>query len=220
MTLDEIQTRCLGFLEQRLSADPAHDITHVKRVVNNTLYLTDIEQANPVISVPAAWLHDCVSVAKDSELRAQASRLAADEARSFLHAEGFPEEHLDDVHHAIEAHSFSAKIAPRTLEARIVQDADRLEALGAIGIARCLQTGGSLGTALYEHSDPFCEARDPDERQFTIDHFYQKLFKLPDTMQTKAGKIEAQKRADYMRNYLERLKAEISAGFREPPTHA
>ncbi len=210
MSPADLQQHCLSFLEQRMAADPAHDISHIRRVVKTTLYLTDIEQANLSVTLPAAWLHDCVSVPKDSHLRAQASRLAADEAIEFLQGIAYPDENLEAVHHAIEAHSFSAGITPRTSEARIVQDADRLEALGAIGIARCLLTGGAMGTALYEASDPFCERREPDDRQFTLDHFYCKLFKLPGTMQTRAGKDEADRRVAYMRAFLDQLRLEIA----------
>ena len=78
MTSERLQELCLEFLRDRLATDPAHDISHVRRVVKNTIYLTDIEAANLEITAAAAWLHDCVSVPKDSNLRAQASRLAAD----------------------------------------------------------------------------------------------------------------------------------------------
>ena len=160
MNLDQLQSLCLEFLEGVMASDPAHDITHVKRVVQNTLMLTQTENGNTAISLPAAWLHDCVSVAKSSPLRKQASKLAADEGVRFLESINYPEDLLAPIYHAIEAHSFSANIATKTLEARIVQDADRLEALGAIGIARCLLTGGSMGTPLYEPSDPFAANRD------------------------------------------------------------
>ncbi len=213
MNLDTLNNTCLDFLQDRMSADPAHDLSHVRRVVKNTSYLTDIEQSNPIITVAAAWLHDCVSVAKDSDQRAQASRLAANDAIEFLAATSYPQKWLHAVHHAIEAHSFSANIPTRTLEAKIVQDADRLEALGAIGIARCILTGGSMGTALYEQGDPFCLEREPDDRKFTLDHFYTKLFTLPETMQTQAGRDEAHRRADYMRNYLDQFKGEIEGRF-------
>jgi uncharacterized protein len=209
MNHDELQRRCLEFLSERMAADPAHDLSHVRRVVSNTLALSHTEQAELSITLPAAWLHDCVSVPKDSDQRSQASRLAAREAVRFLETIDYPAAKLEPIAHAIEAHSFSAGIAPRTLEARIVQDADRLEALGAIGIARCLLTGGAMGTALYETDDPFSENREPDDRRYTIDHFYCKLFKLPETMQTEAGRAEAQRRADYMREFLERLREEI-----------
>jgi uncharacterized protein len=210
MDLEIVQSRCRDFLRSRLATDPAHDLTHVIRVVNNTRYLTDLLNSNSMITLPAAWLHDCVSVAKDSPQRAQASRLAADQAIEFLQGIGYPEPWLAPVHHAIEAHSFSAGIPPRTLEAKIVQDADRLEALGAIGIARCLLTGGAMGTPLYQSADPFCQDREPDDRRFTLDHFYCKLFQLPDTMQTEAGREEALRRVEYMRGFLGQLAAEIS----------
>lgn len=209
MTPEQLQGHCLAFLTERLASDPAHDLTHVRRVVKNTLYLTEIESANLDITLPAAWLHDCVSVAKNSDLRSHASRLAADEAIRFLREIGYAEACLDPIHHAIEAHSFSAGVRPMTLEARVVQDADRLEALGAVGIARCLLTGGAMGTPLYDPEDPFCERREPDDRRFTLDHFYCKLLRLPETMQTRAGRDEALRRVDFMRRYLAALAMEI-----------
>ena len=124
MTLDQLQTLCLDYLSEIMASDPAHDISHVQRVVQNTLRLTEAEHGNPAITVPAAWLHDCVSIAKDSPLRKQASRLAALEAVGFLQSVDYPPDLLAPIYHAIEAHSFSANIATESLEARIVQDAD------------------------------------------------------------------------------------------------
>lgn len=209
MTLDQLQQHCLEYLGEVMASDPAHDITHVRRVVQNTLMLTEAEQGDAAVSVPAAWLHDCVAVTKDSPLRNKASQLAAQEAVRFLESIGYPNDLLPRIYHAIEAHSFSANIPTETLEARIVQDADRLEALGAIGIARCLLTGGSMGTPLYESNDPFARNRDPDDRRFTLDHFYCKLLGLADTMKTAAGKAEAFRRTDYMKAFLAKLGAEI-----------
>ena len=212
MNLSALEIACMEFLSGRMETDPAHDLSHVRRVVNNTRYLTDIESANTMISIPSAWLHDCVTVPKDSPQRSAASKLAADDAVLFLRSLDYPAQWLDEVHHAIEAHSFSANVAPRTLEAKIVQDADRLEALGAIGIARCVLTGGSMGTPLYDPDDPFCDHRPPDDKRFTVDHFYTKLFRLPATMQTDAGRAEAQRRVEYMREFLARLAEERGAG--------
>jgi uncharacterized protein len=150
-----------------------------------------------------------VPVAKDSSLRAQGSRLAAEAATDFLTSISFPDQLLDDVYHAIEAHSYSAGIEPRTAEARIVQDADRLDSLGAIGIARCLLVGGRLDRPLCAVDDPFCDEREPDDGKYTIDHFYAKLLKLPATMQTKAGRAEAERRAALMLRFLDDLRSEI-----------
>ena len=210
MNPDQLQAVCLEYLSEIMAADPAHDISHVKRVVQNTIRLTEAENGNAEVAVAAAWLHDCVSVAKDSPLRSQASKLAAQEAVNFLESVDYPGDLLPQIFHAIEAHSFSANIETQTLEARIVQDADRLEAVGAIGITRCFLTGGSMGTPLYDPADPFAKNRDPDDRRFTLDHFYCKLLGLEETMKTEAGKAEAIKRTDYMRDFLQQLSSEIS----------
>ena len=209
MSPDLLREKCEAFLLQSLPADHAHDISHVRRVVKNTTYLTDITEANPDVTLPAAWLHDCVSVAKDSPLRAQSSRLAADRAIVFLREIDYPDRHLEAIHHAIEAHSYSAGIPCSSLEARVVQDADRLDSLGAIGVARCFLVGGKLDRPMFDSEDPFCERRPPDDSLFTLDHFYSKLFKLPGTMQTDAGRREAERRAELMNEFLDRLKQEI-----------
>lgn len=209
MNLHHIQESCREYLSQSTPADAAHDMEHIIRVVKNTFYLTDIEEGNLFITIPAAWLHDCVSVAKDSPERAKGSLLAAEAASAMLADIRYPEELLPEVFHAIEAHSFSAGVPPRSLEARIVQDADRLDSLGAIGIARCLLVGGRLNRPLCDAADPFCDNREPDDSRYTIDHFYSKLLTLPDTMQTEAGRLEARRRAGMMREYLDQLRAEI-----------
>jgi uncharacterized protein len=209
MNLEQLQRDCLAFIGKSTPADAAHDLSHIKRVVKNTLYLTDITEADSLITVPSAWLHDCVAVAKDSPLRSQGSKLAADAATQFLSEIDYPQERIAEVYHAIEAHSFTADIPPRSLEAQVVQDADRLDSLGAIGIARCLLVGGRLNSPLCDSEDPFCDRREPDDSLYTIDHFYTKLFKLPDTMQTEAGRIEAHRRAALMQDYLDKLRSEI-----------
>ena len=209
MNHDDLQAMCLEFLSKSAPADAAHDISHVRRVVKNTLYLTDIENVDKNITLPAALLHDCVAVAKDSPLRNQGSRLAADAAIVFLRQIAYPETLLPSIHHAIEAHSYSANVPVRSPEAAVVQDADRLDSLGAIGIARCLLVGGRLNRPLWDPDDPFCDHREPADSQYTLDHFYAKLFKLPATMQTQAGREEAEHRAGLMRDYLENLRSEL-----------
>ena len=167
------------------------------------------EGARVDVVLPAAWLHDCVHVAKDSPQRAHASRLAADHALRFLESAGYPAAALPAIRHAIEAHSFSAGIAPETLEAKVVQDADRLDALGAIGLARCIAVGAALGRPVYEPNDPFCRERVPDDRGASVDHFYTKLLKLAGTMQTAAGRREAERRTAFLRAFLAQLESEI-----------
>jgi len=213
MTIDQLESACRAFVARVPAADAAHDVAHVQRVVSNVRWLTAVEQADPWVTLPSAWLHDCVAIAKDSPLRDQGSRLAAEAAVEFLSAiDDYPETKLEAVHHAIAAHSFSANIPVRSLEAAVVQDGDRLDSLGAVGIARCLLVGGNLNRPLCSADDPFCDTREPDDSRYTLDHFYAKLLKLPHSMQTAAGRAEAERRALLMQQYLDQLRSEISSG--------
>lgn len=190
-------------------SDPAHDPLHVARVVALARRLAAAEGARPAIVVPAAWLHDCVAVPKDAPERGDASRRAAALAEQFLRGVGYPERFLPAIAHAIAAHSFSAGIAPRTAEARVVQDADRLDALGAVGIARCLMLGGALRKPLYDPREPFPVTRPPDDTANVLDHFYRKLLRLAGAMQTAAGRAEAEARTAFMRQFLAQLAREL-----------
>jgi uncharacterized protein len=203
------QDRFAAFVNQSMMADPAHDPGHIRRVVQNALQLAADENADLNVVLPAAWLHDCVIVLKDSPQRSQASRMAAETAVSYLASIHYPPQYLDAIAHAIEAHSFSAGIPPQTLEAKVVQDADRLDALGAVGMARTFMVGGALGRTLYHAADPFCRQREPDDRVSTLDHFYTKLFTLAATMQTAAGRAEAERRTAFMQTFLVQLEKEI-----------
>ncbi len=191
-------------------ADPGHGLPHLERVVATALKLAAEEGARVEIVLPAAWLHDCVHVAKNSPDRPRASQLAAERAFGFLEAAGYPSACLADIRHAIEAHSFSAGIAPRTIEAKVVQDADRLDALGAVGLARCIAVGAALGRPLYEPDDPFCRSRAPDDSGASVDHFYAKLLKLAHTMQTPAGRREAERRTAFLRAFIAQLESELA----------
>ena len=200
--------------EEETATDAAHDEGHVRRVVANARALAETEGADLAVVLPAAWLHDCVTIAKNSPQRSSASRLAAERAGALLRAAGYPAQYIAAIEHAIEAHSFSARVAPRTLEAKVVQDADRLEALGAVGIARTLITGGANGTPFYDLSEPFPVTRVADDRTSIIDHFFTKLLMLAEKMQTVAGRAAAQQRAQFLKQFLTQLGSEIDVPFR------
>jgi uncharacterized protein len=190
-------------------ADSSHGLDHIKRVVASAKHVAVAEDARLEIVVPAAWLHDCVTVEKDSPDRAKASTLAAERAREYLEELGYPEELLGEIYHCVQAHSFSACVMPESLEAKVVQDADRLDALGAIGVARSFTVGGRLGLPICADIDPFCRDRPPDDSQATLDHFFAKLLTLPETMQTAAGRLEAERRVSFLRSFLEQLESEL-----------
>lgn len=189
--------------------DAAHDMAHTERVVSNAKRLLRDESADKEVVIAAAWLHDCVSLPKDHPDRNNSSTLAADSATRFLESVDFDKNKIEAVKHAIETHSFSSGKKPETMEAKIVQDADRLDALGAIGIARCFIVAGNMNRPIYEPKDPFCINRNPDDSKWTIDHFYTKLFKLPELMNTKSAKKEAEKRVEFMHHFIEVLREEI-----------
>ena len=207
--VEQYEAQFIEFIQGELAKDLAHDINHVLRVVKTARLLCQQEKAVQEIVMPAAYLHDCFSFEKDHPKRSESSKFAADKAIDFLKNINYPAEYLSAIHHAILAHSFSANVKTQSLEAEIVQDADRLDAIGAIGIARCFLTGAKLGRPLYSHTDPFCVKRSPDDASYTIDHFYAKLLKLTDTMKTKSAQTEAQKRTDFLRVYLKQLESEV-----------
>jgi uncharacterized protein len=190
-------------------ADSGHGMDHVKRVVVNAAQLAVSEKANIDVVMPAAWLHDCVFIPKNSPRRSQASRIAAEAASEFLTSISYPSPLIAEIHHCIVAHSFSANVPCQSIEAMVVQDADRLEALGAIGIARCLMTGGAMKQRLYHPTDPFPISREPEDTVQSVDHFFAKLFKLPNTMKTATGLRIAQSRTDFMIQFLRQLAAEL-----------
>jgi uncharacterized protein len=189
--------------------DAAHDIGHLRRVWANARSLALGTSADLEVLEAGAFLHDLVNPPKSSPDRARASTLSAEAAARFLATTDFPPAKIPVVAHAIAAHSFSARIAPETEEAKILQDADRLDALGAIGLARMFAVAGALGSALFDPDDPLARARPLDDRAFSLDHLETKLLTLPGTMQTEAGRAMAEERAEWMRAFRSRLLREL-----------
>ena len=197
--------------EHHASEDSAHDISHFRRVWMTARKIMIHHQADPLVVLTACYFHDIVSLPKNHPERSQSSRLAARKTRDILHRDfpDFPPDRFAAVEHAIEAHSFSAGIAPQSIEAKIVQDADRLEALGAIGLARVFAVSGALGVALFDAEDPFADARSLDDRACALDPFQTELLRLPDTMQTDVGRELAQHNADFLVHFMAKLSAEL-----------
>ncbi|WP_284757773.1 HD domain-containing protein [Agrobacterium sp. fls2-241-TYG-188a] len=182
--------------------DGSHDLAHIHRVFRNAMRIHGQEGGNGTVLAASVLLHDCVAVEKNSPLRAQASRLAAEKACGLLRDLRWEETDIEAVAHAILTHSFSANIAPETLEAKILQDADRLDAIGMVGAARCFYIAGRMGSALYDPEDPLAENRPLDDRRFAIDHFENKLFKLADGFQTQTGRQLAKERHERLQQVL------------------
>ena len=189
--------------------DSAHDFEHIMRVYKNAQKLCKKEKANEKLVLSAALLHDIVSYPKSDKRSKKSSIESAKKSKQILKKHDFSKEEVIIISDAIRDHSFSQNKVPETLEGKILQDADRLDALGAIGIARVFATGGSLKRPFYNIDDPFCKVRTPDDKTWTIDHFYQKLLKLESLMNTNSGKTEAKKRTRVLKEFLNQLKQEL-----------
>ena len=189
--------------------DSAHDFEHIMRVYKNAKKLCKQEKVNEKLVLCAVLLHDIVSYPKSDKRSKNSSIDSAKKAIIILKRYDFTENEITIISDAIREHSFSQKKTPKTIEGKILQDADRLDALGAIGIARVFATGGSLKRPFYNIDDPFCKKRNVDDETWTLDHFFQKLLKLEFLMNTKSGKIEAKKRTRILKEYLKQLKNEI-----------
>ncbi len=190
------------------ATDPSHDFLHIRRVLAAAVKLAGEERAELNVVVPAAYFHDFVNVPKNDPRRKEASQLSADAAVEYLSSIKYPAQYASAIKHAIAAHSFSAAIPCETIEARVVQDADRLDGLGAIGVARCFSTSTIMGRPYYDENDVLAENRAPDDRAFAIDHFFVKLFKTAETLQTKSARAEGARRVAFMKEYLRQLKSE------------
>jgi uncharacterized protein len=203
----------LEHVRARLDDDPGHDSAHCLRVAVWGLRLAG-GALEPRLVIAAALLYDVVNVPKNSPDRARASELSARDALSLLPRHGFSPEESARIAEAIRTHSFSRGEPPTSELGRILSDADRLEALGAIGLFRTISTGARMGARYFHPSDPWADERALDERAYSIDHFFTKLLRLPETLSTEAGRAEAQKRAAFLRSTLRALADELGV---EPP---
>ena len=214
-TLNRWEEKITAYLQSVEHEDASHDVSHFQRVWKTARQIMAQESApvNALVVLAACYLHDIVVLPKDHPQRAQASSLAAATARTVLAEMDFPDELIDNVCHGVASHSYSAGITPQTIEARVVQDADRMEALGAIGLARVFYTAGVLRQMMFDPQDPQGLRRELDDRRFALDHFQLKLLRLANTMQTDAGRAMAEKNADYLRAFSAKLLRELGGDY-------
>jgi len=189
--------------------DPAHDFMHIMRVYKNAEKICKFENVNRKLVLVSVLLHDIVKKT-DSDKRSKSSAdLSADKAILILKKLQFSKNDIIIVAEAIRNHSFTKGKVSASVEGRILQDADRLDALGAVGIARVFSVSGSKKRQFYQLNDPFSKNREPNDKKWALDHFFNKLLVLEKSMNTKTGKIEAKKRTSVLKNYLIELKKEI-----------
>jgi uncharacterized protein len=191
---------------------PAHDFEHIIRVYKNAEMISKQEESVDLdIVLAAALLHDLVVYPKGSSKTINSADDSAEIAKKILlEYKNYPREKIEKVADAIRTHSYSKRLVPETLEGKILQDADRLDAIGAIGIARTFSVGGSENRSLYNPTDPFCKSeRQLDDTQWTLDHIKKKLMILKNSMHTKTAKKIAEERTEFMELFLNQLRKEI-----------
>lgn len=211
---DRLLSAVRAEVEARSDGDTAHDIDHLLRVAVWTLRCD--RELDPRSAIAAALLHDVVNVPKNSPDRSRASELCAAEARRLLEELSardlgvrLPPEALRDVCDAIRDHSFSRGATPERPLGRALQDADRLEAVGAIGIMRCFGTGPRIGASYFHPADPFAQNRVLEDTRFSVDHFFTKLLGLSRTLLTPIGRAEATRRSQILKQFIEALAGEL-----------
>jgi uncharacterized protein len=192
-------------------ADSAHDFDHVLRVVQLADRIARAEGADVEIVRTAALLHD---IGLD-EGRAGHETSAANRSKDILREHGYAEPFVEAVAHAIESHRFRSGPAPQTLEAKVLFDADKLDSIGAIGVARAVAFGAHRGQKLWaavpaDYTDPM-DGREADPHQHTSVHeFHVKLKKIKDRMHTPTGRAIADQRHAYMVGFYEQLDREVN----------
>jgi uncharacterized protein len=190
-------------------ADSAHDWQHVLRVATSAAALCAAEGADAAVTVPAALLHELVNLPKNHPESARSGELCAERALAVLAERGWPTDRAQRIAYCIRVHGFSRGIVPDTLEAKVLQDADRLDAIGAVGIARCFATGAVMRQPFYDPEDPFCVRREPDDKRFSVDHFYRKLLRIESTLHTPTARRLAAERSRFMEAFLRQLGTEL-----------
>jgi len=193
----------LGVIERLARAlmggDPAHGWPHVERVRSLAWRIVEEEGLSPdrLTLELAVLLHD---TGRSVEGRGHHAEKSASLARDLLAVAGLDPARIEAVVHAILAHSYSLGVPARTVEAKILSDADKLDALGAVGIARVVHTGCQMGRSFEE----------------SLDHIYEKILRLPSLLHYEASRRIAEERLEIVRRFAEELAAELGENVKPP----
>lgn len=184
-----------------LTESTGHDYYHIQRVVINARKILITEPADSFVVELAAWLHDL----GDHKLHDGVDK-SEELINNFLSSLAVDPQVIDRIVQVVSQVSFSKGNRPSSIEAEIVQDADRLDAIGAIGIARCFAYGGSKNRILFSPNKS-------EQINSSIQHFYDKLFKLKDKMNTQSARVIANKRHQFMLEYITEFYQEVGVSI-------
>ncbi len=193
---------------QQTKSDPAHDFEHIKRVCNMAVKIAEVEGADLEVVMPAALFHDAIVYPKDSPNSQNETVESAAYARRVLEDLDYPAEKISTVEQCITECSFSKGITPVLLESKILQDADRLEATGAISIMRTFASCGQMNRGFYNPDNPL--SREGEENAKTgIGLFYRRLLVVAEQMHTETARVIAQRRTVFLKSFLDELEIEL-----------
>jgi uncharacterized protein len=206
----DLLARLRAVAEARATSEPAHDFAHVLRVTESARRIAEAEGARLDVVLPATLLHELFNYPKGHPESSRSGDVCAEHALAVLAEEGVAADLAAAIATCIREHPFSRGIVPQTLEGKVVQDADRLDSIGAIGIARCMASCAQMKRPFYSPVDPFCRTREPSDKEWGIDHFYKKLLRIPEVLHTPAARAMAEERVAVMTAFLAQLEREIA----------
>ena len=202
-----VRERAQDYFEE---ATPAHDWHHVQRVEQLSETLSaEQDDANEQILRLAVLLHDIGRVREDQGMIDDHAVWGANEAEDILSDVGLEAATVEHVQHCIRTHRYSNDLEPETIEAKLLCDADNLDALGAVGIGRCFAYGTTLGNILHDPEIPL-EVDDTAAGRTQLNHFYKKILSLPDRMYTEPGRCIAEERQEFVEQFVDRFKREAA----------
>ncbi len=204
-----VKNKLIEIAEKRqVKDDPSHDFQHILRVTNLAIKIAESVGADLDIVIPAALFHDIVVYKKNSHESKNESFESAEMASLILNEiQEYPKNKIEMVKTCIKECSFSKGILPDSLESKVLQDADRLEATGAVSIMRTFASVGHMNTQFYNPKDPFCENGTENFRG--VDLFYNRLLVVGDKMHTELARHMAKERTEFLRAFLDHLRSEL-----------
>ena len=201
----------INIAESKIDGDDlSHDLNHAFRVLSTAEKIAIEEKADLDVIVPAALFHDIINYPKNDPRRMQGADESAETTRNILESiKEYPKEKVGKVVTAIKSCSFSKGIITDLLEAKILQEADGLEATGVISIMRTFASTGSMKRMFYNIDDPFAKNRKPDDMKYALDLFFTRLLKVKERMHTESAKKIAERRTAFLEKFLQEFESEL-----------
>jgi uncharacterized protein len=205
MNMDEVREEAKSFFGD---VNPAHDWKHVRRVENLAEKLAKREEADKEVVKASVLLHDIGRKKEDENEIENHAEWGAEKAEEILEGLGYEKDFIEEVQHCVRSHRYSKDPEPETLEAKVLSDADNLDALGATGIARTFTYGGEHGRVIADPELPAEEDEEPGGSN-SFNHLQKKILNLKSRIYTDAGLEVAGERHSFVEGFVERFKAEM-----------